>query len=90
MTTKQDTLGQRISERQPLTFREQISLLALLGKGCRAETKRRLAIALTYVPDITNHGIYGRVILGPRVSYCAGQSYPDEIRTVRECLLGRF
>ena len=90
MSTKQDTLGQRISERQPLTDKERVTLLELLGNRCRAETKRRLAIALTYVPDITNHGIHDRVILSPRVNYCAGQSYPDEIRTVRECLLGRF
>ena len=84
----QDTLARRISQKKPLTEAEQIALLDILGSHCQARTKRMLAGALSWVPNILNQGIYRRVHLSPRVSYCAGQSYPDEIRTVRKCLIG--
>ena len=84
----QDTLARRISQKKPLTEAEQEALLDILGNHCQARTKRMLARSLSWVPDIQSYGIYGRVHLSPRVSYCAGQSYPDEIRTVRKCLIG--
>ena len=66
---------------------ERDALVALLGKRCQDETKGKLYRRLSLVSLMPNYGIYGRVILSPRVSYCAGQSYPDEIRTVRELML---
>ena len=89
MTPTQNTLKDRIDERAPLADSEVGDLVAMLGSGCQPKTKERLARALHRVPYVENCGIYGRVHLRP-VSYCAGQSYPDEIRAVRECLLGRL
>lgn len=88
----QDTLRQRISCKIGLSEVEQASLYCLLGKGCRERTKNRLRSVIRFLPCIAeNYGIYGRVMFdgSGNVFYCAGQSYPDEIRTVRECLLGR-
>ena len=84
----QDTLSRRISAGKELTESEQAQLLDIFGNRCREKTKRMIARALRCVPDIDNYGIYDRVHLEPP-SYCAGQSYPDEIRTVRQCLIGR-
>ena len=85
----EDTLSNRIDYKKPLTTKEQQELLHLLGKRCAQKTKDRLARTLAFVPHIPNYGIYRRVDLDP-VSYCAGQSYPDEIRCVRDCLLGKI
>ena len=73
-----------------LTEQEQASLAALLGKGCRARTKERLAYKLSLPLYIySDYGIYRRVSFdNGRAEYCAGQSYTDEIRTVRELILG--
>jgi hypothetical protein len=88
--TKQDTLLGRIEEKRELTSREIDKCVKVLGSGCRWPTKRELRLVLGFVPDIRGHGIYGRVLFEDgRVDYCAGQSYPDEIRTVRNLLLGR-
>lgn len=87
---KQDTLQNRIDSGQPLTEGEQSAILELLGKRCQPRRLYSLRLALKCVPDIDNYGIYGRVMLNEygedTASYCAGQSYPDEIRTVRELL----
>ncbi len=84
----QETLSRRISAGKELTEDEQEQLLEIFGSYCQERTKRMIARALRCVPDIDNHGIYDRVHLDP-VGYCAGQSYPDEIRTVRQCLIGK-
>jgi hypothetical protein len=84
-----DSLHRRISKGLPLNEEEQYSLIFLLGHGCREKTKAALRAAAARIPHVTNAGIFERVqIQNDRVSYCAGQSYPDEIRTVRECLVG--
>ena len=72
-----------------LTEAEQISLVALLGKGCRVKTKDRLAYKVSLPLYIfSDYGIYRRVSFdNGRAEYCAGQSYTDEIRTVRELIL---
>jgi len=90
--TPQDSLGHRISSRQRLTEEEVDAIVAIVGYGCRQRTKGRLRWALKACPSIESYGIYSRVLLGEdgqAASYCAGQSYPDEIRTVKECLLKR-
>jgi hypothetical protein len=86
----QDTLARRISTRASLTDDERTSLVKLLGSGCHQRTKNMLWYSAGYVPDVPSYGIYDRVTFEDgRASYCAGQSYPDEIRTVRKLLLGR-
>lgn len=86
----QDTLTRRIQTNNSLTENEIEQMMEIFGKRCQEKTKRMLHRVLTWVPDIDDYGIYGRVHFeNGRVSYCAGQSYPDEIRTVRNCLLGR-
>lgn len=85
----QDTLSRRISAGRELTETEQEQLLEIIGSGCHAKTKRMIERALRCVPDIESYGIFDRVHLDPPVGYCAGQSYPDEMRTLRKCLIGR-
>lgn len=73
-----------------LTEQEQASLAALLGKGCRAKTKQRLAYKLALPLYIyQDYGIYRRVSFdNGRAEYCAGQSYANEVRVVRDLILG--
>lgn len=84
-----ESLYDRISAGQELAEKERDALLRLFGHRCREKTKGKLATALRWVPDIPNYGIYKRVMLSPMIHYCPGQSYSDEIRVVRECLIGR-
>ena len=89
---KQDTLQTRISDNVPLNNDEIEKAVMIFGHGCRADTKRELRLVLGLVPSIRSYGIFGRVMFNRDtggVSYCAGQSYPDEIRTVRSLLLGK-
>jgi hypothetical protein len=84
----QDTLASRISARVELTSIEIESLCKLLTKGCRQSTKQAVMASLNAVPYIKSRGIFDRVQFeNGQASYCAGQDYPSEIRTVRECLL---
>lgn len=85
----QDTLYNRLAHKEPLTEEEIDALVALLGSRCHEKTVRRLRSVLTYPAGVGMYGIYNRVMLTPRMQYIAGQHYPSEIRTVRECLLGR-
>lgn len=75
-----------------LSINQQAAILAMVGKGCRQPTKdklaRRLAMPLSLWKD---YGIYSRLIqedndpcLG--FEYICGQSWPDEMRTLRECM----
>ena len=88
----QDSLSLRISEGRGLTEDEVDALVGLLGNRCQQRNKARLRWALKACLNMQNYGIYSRVLLhdeGEIATYCTGQSYPDEIRTVRECLIGR-
>lgn len=85
------TLQDMISKADHLTEGQKQSLYDLVAKGCRAKTKDRLASKIWNVPLSCweNCGRYERVYFnGDSASYCAGQSYPDEIRTLRELFLG--
>ena len=92
----QDNLSNRIHSAlheqgaQHLTDLEKDTLVKLVGKGCREKTKdalaRRVRLPLALWPD---YGIYRRVLFDARgVDYCPGQSWNDEMRVLRECLLG--
>lgn len=91
--SEQITLQKLINEGADLTEEQKESLYILVAKGCRQTTKTRLARKIFNISLACweNFGIYGRVHVEKdgRFSYCAGQSYPDEIRTLRDCILGK-
>jgi len=66
------------------------ALVALVSSRCRKDTKDRLQRRVNTPTLIQIVGIFNRVMFNTEDGtwgYCAGQSYPDEIRIVRECLL---
>jgi hypothetical protein len=67
-------------------------VLMIVAHRCRANTWRRLRSILTYgTSSMDSFGIYSRLIKeNGKWQYIAGQSYPDEIRTLRECMLGKI
>jgi hypothetical protein len=75
------------TQNRDLTEDELNALVSLLGARCHNKTKNRLFYAIKYNQEC--FAIYDRVWIRPDVEYCAGQSYPDEIRTIRDLLLGR-
>jgi len=83
-----NTLNDIIEGKAELTFWQYRALCALLGKRCRQDTRARIRRKLEYPRSLPTYGIFNRVhIEEDCVSYCAGQSYPDEIRTVRNLIL---
>ncbi len=84
---RQDTLSYRVNHKIDLTEDEVYAVVAVIGDHCQQKTKDKLCRRLALVSLMPNYGIYDRVIISPRASYCAGQSYPDEIRTVRRLIL---
>ena len=92
MNIQEDTLHARIwnakHEDKDNSFTEEQldELVKLIGSGCRQDTKDRLYRRLSMLSLMPNYGIYNRVDILP-IGYCAGQSYPDEIRTVRQLIL---
>ena len=72
-----------------LTGDDIMQLEKLIGHGCRQKTKDRLVSILKYGPSSIPHcGILERLTLEEgHWRYCAGQSYPDEIKTIRELIL---
>lgn len=64
-------------------------IIEIVGYRCRVKTCNRIRSILTYSPSlIPTYGILERLTKENGVwSYCAGQSYPDEIKTLREIIL---
>ena len=88
---KQINLGHSISGDYKLSEEDIDSLMQLLTSRCNPRTKHAVRAALMFIQQEKYCGIYERVIKDPksgRWSYIAGQSYPDEIRTVRSLLRG--
>lgn len=99
------TLSQAKPEEQPekwladffrkgkeLNDAQRASLSALLGSGCREANKRRVRSICHYGLDaFRGKWFAGRLyFIGDVAHYCAGQSYPDEIRSIRnEIMRGR-
>lgn len=74
-----------------LSEEDMDSLMLLLTSRCNPRTKHAVRTALMYLYGEKSHGIYERVIKDPKSGqwrYIAGQTYPDEIRTVRSLLRG--
>jgi len=72
-----------------LNDKQREAFLSLIGKGCRKNTKEKLALRLQVPLSLwKRYGIYSRVILTDNdVEYICGQSWNDEMRTLRECIL---
>jgi hypothetical protein len=72
-----------------LTENDIDQIIGILGRRCREKTKNRLRSILTYSPSMVDSvGILERLIKEEgKWFYIAGQSYPEEIRIVRECIL---
>lgn len=71
-----------------LTDSEQASLLDIVSKRCKSTTKEKLAryISRPLVYWIDS-GIFKRVTFKDgKVTYVCGQSWTDEMRTLRECI----
>lgn len=90
--TMKNSLYNFISNNVEMSEEQRENLAVFLGKGCREKTKKRLLNVCKYgLLSVDLCGILRRLNLEPdnTWSYCAGQSYPDEIRTVRNAILGR-
>ena len=89
----EQTLKYKIDHDIDLTECQALSFYNLLSKGCQVKTKNRLYVRIIQYGLFIfgNYGIYERVYWDDKENcrYCAGQSYPDEIRTVRNCILGK-
>lgn len=80
------------SEQKTLTDDQQAAILAIVGKGCRADTKdrlsRRLRLPLSLWP---RYGIFSRLIIADDTDrapyYICGQSWTDEMQTLRKLIL---
>jgi S-adenosylhomocysteine hydrolase len=77
------------NQKEILTDEDIQGIMLILGKGLRMKNFQRLKSMLKYGRNtIPNCGILDRLIKeNDGWSYCAGQSYPDEIRTVRNIIL---
>ena len=91
----QDNLSNRIwdaknaKSSQYLSEEHQQALYSLLAKGTHQKTRERLARRIELPLSLwTNYGIYSRVtFVGDGVDYICGQSWNDEMRTLRKCVL---
>lgn len=65
------------------------ALASIIGHGCRQKTKDRLISVLIYdTSKIPCYGILERLIFENfEWRYTAGQSYKDEIKTIRNIIL---
>lgn len=73
-----------------LTEQDIDQIINIVGHRCRVKTCNRLRSILTYSPSlIPEYGIIDRLIRDEkgRWQYFAGQSYTDEIKTVRDVIL---
>lgn len=72
-----------------LTETDIDQIISVIGSRCRIKKINRLRSVLTYGSSrIEKCGILDRLVKEKNDwSYIAGQSYPDEIRTVREVIL---
>jgi len=90
--TFSDYLKRHDENRPELTEQDIEDIITIVGHGCRQKTKARLRSILTYgVSSIDSYGVFNRLgrYDSGTWSYVAGQSYTDEIRTLRDCILGK-
>ena len=90
----QDNLSYRIHDAkfnngpEYLSTSELTGLLELVSTRCRQKTKARLYYLLARpLSAWQDFGIYRRVTFNNgQVDYICGQSWPDEMRTLRQCI----
>ena len=72
-----------------LTETEQTMIVYEIGKGCRQKTKDKLRRMVSLPLSLwNNYGIYSRMTFKNGLpEYICGQSWTDEMRTLRECLI---
>ncbi len=77
------------NQKTTLTENDIDQIITIIGHRCRIKTCNRLRSILTYSPSLVpSYGILDRLIKeGEKWSYVAGQSYTDELKTVRDCIL---
>lgn len=76
------------SDRYQLTDEQKQAFVDVIGHRCHERTKARLRSFITYPTGAYNHGIYNRVMFDEGgCQYVAGQSYPDELRTIRKLIV---
>lgn len=77
------------NSRETLTDDDRDQIIAIITKGCRLKNTMRIRSILTYSAlSLKHQGIYERIIKdNGNWRYIAGQSYTDEIKTVRELIL---
>ena len=77
------------NQKSKLTAQDIDAIISIIGHRCREKTVNRLRAILTYSPSmIPEFGILNRLILDEHGwSYCAGQDYTSELKTVRDCIL---
>ena len=77
------------NQKSVLTEEDKEEIFDILVKGTRIKTRELLAERLNkHIDLIPEYGIFNRLIKESYGwSYCAGQSYSDEIRCMREIIL---
>ena len=67
-------------------------ILALVCYRCQAKTWQKIRARLNYFPlSVPEYGILERLMFeNGQWSYCAGQSYPCEIKTLRNIFLNDY
>jgi len=73
-----------------LTNEELDKAVEIIGDDCQQKTKDKLSRRLQTLSLLTRHVIYSRLLFqsdGAQCQYVAGQSYSDEIRTIRQLIL---
>ena len=72
-----------------LTDQQKADILSMVGAKCRQTTKAKLARRLELPLSLwENFGIFTRITLTDNeANYICGQSWHDEMRTLRECII---
>ena len=83
------TLADYIRDKRYLDEMQINEIMAFVGHGCRANTKHRLRRKLELNILLENSGIFSRLHVEPSVRYVCGQAWNEEMRTLRECILGK-
>lgn len=75
-----------------LTEKQKSDIFSFVGKGCRENTKAKLSRRLDVPLSLWERfGIYSRVVLNDTgAHYICGQSWNEEMRTLRDCILGKI
>lgn len=85
---KQISLSTYISENKPLSENDIDQIMVIVSHRCRIKTCQRLRFTLNHIHECKNYGIYSRLVKeNGKWTYICGQSWNDEMRTLRECIL---